>query len=89
MRIYYKLYIIVITTLLAVPIYIHVKGHGHSDVLYHYIFKDFNIAKLRCAVFLLDNMRYHASVYGKGQEELPFLLGSSGCQYFLYPDIIE
>ena len=65
MRIYYKLYIIVIVSLLAVPIYIHVKGHGHSDVLYHYIFKDFNINKFRCAVFLLDNMRYHASVYGE------------------------
>ena len=55
MRIYYKLYIIVIATLLAVPIYIHVKGHGHSDVLYHYIFRDFNINKFRYSLLAVDN----------------------------------
>lgn len=59
------LLVLLFTTLLAVSIYIHKKGHGHSDVLYHYIFRDFNIDKFRCAVFLLDNMRYHASVYGE------------------------
>ena len=50
--------------ILSVPVYIHYKGHGHADVLYHYLFKDFNIGKFRCAVFLLDNMKYHVSLYG-------------------------
>ena len=55
----------ILTAILSVPVYIHYKGHGHSDVLYHYIFRDFNINKFRCAVFLLENMQYHTSVHGQ------------------------
>lgn len=40
------------------PIYIAIIGNGHSDVLYHYIFVDFNAEKFKCAKFLLDNMDY-------------------------------
>ena len=44
---------------LTFTIYIAIIGNGHSDVLYHYIFVDFNADKFKCAKFLLDNMDYH------------------------------
>lgn len=67
MRHYRRIIILfaILTAILSVPVYIHYKGHGHSDVLYHYIFRDFNINKFRCAVFLLENMQYHTSVHGQ------------------------
>ncbi len=57
-----KVYIIlslVVALCLTFPIYIAIIGNGHSDVLYHYIFVDFNADKFKSAKFLLDNMDYH------------------------------
>lgn len=34
-------------------------GGDHTKVLYHYIFADFNIDKLRSAIFLINNLKYH------------------------------
>lgn len=31
-------------------------GGDHTKVLYHYIFADFNIDKLRSAIFLINNL---------------------------------
>lgn len=34
-------------------------GGDHTKVLYHYIYVDFNIDKLRSAIFLINNLKYH------------------------------
>ena len=39
--------------------YIEIRSHGHAKVLHHYLFKDFNLKKIECACFLIDNMCYH------------------------------
>ena len=38
---------------------IHNIGRGYSKVLCHYIFVDFNVDKLRSAMFLINNLKYH------------------------------
>lgn len=53
------IFIVIIVCCLTFPIHIAIIGNGHSDVLYHYIFVDFNADKFKCAKFLLDNMDYH------------------------------
>ena len=55
------LWLVVIVALLLAGggLAIHNLGRGYQEVLYHYIFDDFNVAKLRSAVFLINNLDYH------------------------------
>ena len=71
------LWLVVIVALLLAGggLAIHNLGRGYQEVLYHYIFADFNVAKLRSAVFLIDNLDYHnteIAEYSLSGEQLAF-----------------
>lgn len=50
---------LIVMLVVSSALMIHNIGRGYSKVLCHYIFVDFNVDKLRSAMFLINNLKYH------------------------------
>lgn len=55
----------VVVTTVCGCLTVHI-GRGYPKVLLHYIFADFNLEKLRSAVFLIDNLDFHDTEMTEG-----------------------